>query len=193
MTYKPLAENVQVGTGNPAILNDRDIAMVADGAQLHSGHANTNFKAVAASRNGNVGSQEDTDTFDSGEIKEIMPMAGTSSQPTHTYNGIAALCRRVLIACEMGSLSCLSDQNLEALGDKGLSIVLKEISAIFEDAKPAKEDATGKEIGVGVKVLGRSDSKTADVILPTYVPLQALSESPYLTRCQDYPTEIRLT
>jgi len=149
------------------------------------GDASANNKAVAAPRNENVVGKEDTDAFNSVETKETMSMTGTSIQPAHSYSGIAALCRRVLFACEKGSLSCLTDQNLGALGNAGLAILLKEISAIFEDAKPATEDFAEKEIAVGVRVPRSYGSETADQISPTYVPPQALLESQLLTCFQD--------
>ncbi len=186
--FKPAGQISQIQNGNPTFTNDRDLTIVADGAQPRYGHAKANNRAVAAPRNGNVGGQDDTDPFNSGETQKTMSMTGTSIQPAHSYNGIAALCRRVLIACEMGSLSYLSDQNLGALGDKGLAILLKEISAIFKDPKldgssfldseldanPDTEDFIGEEVAVGVKVPGSYGSETADQISATYVPLQAL-------------------
>lgn len=132
-----------------------------------------------------MGSLENTDAFSSGETEETAFKAGASVQPTPSYNGIAALCRRVLKACEKGSLSCLSDQNRGALGDKGLAILLKEISAILEDpkpdglslhdgeldTKPAVGDFAGKEIAVEVKVPRRYGLESAGHISTTYVPL----------------------
>ncbi len=86
----------------------------------------------------------------------------------------------------------LSDQNLGALGDMGLAILLKEVSAILADARPVTEDFAGKDIAVGVGHPESYGSEAADQIPPTYVPLQALLESQLLTRFQDYATGFRL-
>ncbi len=186
--YKPAGQISQIQNGNPTFTNDRDLKIAADGAQPRYGHAEANNRAVAAPHNGNVGGQDDTNASNSRETQTTTSMTGTSIQPAHSYNGIATLCRRVLNACQMGSLSCPSDQNLGALRDKGLAILLKKISAIFKDhkldgssyldteldAKSDTEDFIGEEAAVGVKVTGSYGSETADQISATYVPLQAL-------------------